>query len=100
MTTKLIIIIIVLSIALSSAVTALTFTSLYGDEISQAKAQEDLHQRLIEWEKTTNEVPDLGNQFGISDSDPRINEIRADCIHADKFSTPLYLDWCKSKGLR
>lgn len=101
MTTKLVIIIIVLSIALSSAVTSLAFSSLYGDEISEAKAQKDLLDRLYEWETSTNDGMSFkGDQFGIKDRDPRMNEIRADCIHADEFSTPQYLDWCKSKGLR
>ena len=101
MTTKLVIIIIILSIALSSAITTLAFSSLYGDEISEAKAQEDLLERLYEWEQLTNDlIAFKGDQYGIKDRDPRMNEIRADCIHADEFSTPQYLDWCKSKGLR
>lgn len=95
MTTKLVIIIIVLSIALSSAVTALAFSSLYGDEISkanaEAKAQEDLRERLYEWEASTN---DLG---GVDESRWNIGQMKKDCVYAE---TSGYLEWCKSKGLR
>lgn len=91
MTTKLIIIIIVLSIGLSSALTALAFSNVYSDEISEAKAQEDLRERLYEWETRTN---DYG---GVDESWQDIGQMKKDCVYAE---TSGYLEWCKSKGLR
>ena len=94
------IIIIILAVALSIAVTALAFFNYYGDEISEAEAQKDLLMRLQEWEDRMHDqcAPGTSGRFcSIDETNIHIGQMKKDCVYAE---TSEYLAWCQYKGLR